>query len=97
MKKYPSNRMLGEREMLNGKVRWSSTHSSIFLFLIFVSLINILYIMLCFQAGKYVWLTYEQVYDLVLKVGNSIRVCGVAQVSLKNSLQLNFYKAHMLI
>lgn len=53
--------------------------------------------MLCFQAGKYVWLTYEQVYDLVLKVGNSIRVCGVAQVSLKNSLQLNFYKAHMLI
>ncbi|KAI5647131.1 hypothetical protein M9H77_33136 [Catharanthus roseus] len=49
VKKYPSNRMLGEREMLNGK------------------------------AGKYVWLTYEQVYDLVLKVGNSIRVCGVAQ------------------
>ncbi|CAN4108406.1 unnamed protein product [Withania somnifera] len=31
------------------------------------------------QAGKYVWLTYREVYDLVLKVGASIRVCGVKQ------------------
>ncbi|PHU09714.1 Long chain acyl-CoA synthetase 5 [Capsicum chinense] len=31
------------------------------------------------QAGKYIWLTYREVYDLVLKVGASIRVCGVKQ------------------
>ncbi|CAM8879543.1 unnamed protein product [Rhodiola kirilowii] len=29
------------------------------------------------KAGKYVWQTYKQVYDTVLKVGNAIRSCGV--------------------
>ncbi|CAK9182028.1 unnamed protein product, partial [Ilex paraguariensis] len=29
------------------------------------------------KAGKYVWLTYKEVYDIVLKVGASIRSCGV--------------------
>jgi long-chain acyl-CoA synthetase len=32
------------------------------------------------QAGKYVWQTYKQVYDVVIKVGNSIRSCGVEPV-----------------
>ncbi|CAN4111461.1 unnamed protein product [Withania somnifera] len=49
VRKFPDNRMLGEREMFHG------------------------------QAGKYVWLTYREVYDLVLKVGASIRICGVKQ------------------
>ncbi|KAH6830110.1 AMP-dependent synthetase and ligase family protein [Perilla frutescens var. hirtella] len=31
------------------------------------------------KAGQYVWLTYKEVYDLVLLVGASIRSCGVAQ------------------
>uniref|UniRef100_A0A5B7BY01 Long-chain-fatty-acid--CoA ligase n=1 Tax=Davidia involucrata TaxID=16924 RepID=A0A5B7BY01_DAVIN len=31
------------------------------------------------KAGKYVWLTYKEVYDIVLKVGASIRSCGVNQ------------------
>ncbi|PSS03947.1 Long chain acyl-CoA synthetase [Actinidia chinensis var. chinensis] len=31
------------------------------------------------KAGRYVWLTYEDVYDIVLKVGASIRSCGVQQ------------------
>lgn len=47
VEKYPGNRMLGQREIVNGK------------------------------AGKYVWLTYKEVYDKVMKVGNSIRSCGV--------------------
>ncbi|XP_058203562.1 long chain acyl-CoA synthetase 4-like [Rhododendron vialii] len=29
------------------------------------------------KAGKYVWLTYKEVYDTVMKLGNSIRSCGV--------------------
>ncbi|CAN1778654.1 Long chain acyl-CoA synthetase 4 [Linum perenne] len=29
------------------------------------------------KAGKYVWQTYKQVYDIVIKVGNAIRSCGV--------------------
>ncbi|KAG6781172.1 hypothetical protein POTOM_014061 [Populus tomentosa] len=29
------------------------------------------------KAGEYVWQTYKQVYDVVVKVGNSIRSCGV--------------------
>ncbi|OAY56365.1 long chain acyl-CoA synthetase 4 [Manihot esculenta] len=29
------------------------------------------------KAGKFVWQTYKEVYDLVIKVGNSIRSCGV--------------------
>lgn len=32
------------------------------------------------QAGKYVWLTYKEVYDTVVKVGNSLRTRGFEQV-----------------
>ncbi|XP_011074379.1 long chain acyl-CoA synthetase 4-like [Sesamum indicum] len=49
VEKYPENRMLGRREMVNGK------------------------------PGKYSWMTYKEVYDIVLKVGNSIRSCGVEE------------------
>lgn len=34
-----------------------------------------------FQPGKYVWMSYKEVYDIVIKVGNSIRSCGVDKVS----------------
>ncbi|XP_051151221.1 long chain acyl-CoA synthetase 4-like [Andrographis paniculata] len=47
VEKNPHNKMLGHREIVDGK------------------------------AGKYVWLTYKEVYDIVLKVGNSIRSCGI--------------------
>ncbi|KAJ4950151.1 hypothetical protein NE237_026983 [Protea cynaroides] len=47
VEKYPGNRMLGRREIVNGK------------------------------AGKYVWLTYKEVHDIVMKLGHSIRSCGV--------------------
>lgn len=33
------------------------------------------------QPGKYEWQTYKEVYDIVMKVGNSIRSCGVQEVS----------------
>ncbi|KAG0452152.1 hypothetical protein HPP92_025827 [Vanilla planifolia] len=47
MERSPNNRMLGRREVVDGK------------------------------AGEYVWLTYKEVYDIVLKIGASIRSCGV--------------------
>ncbi|ONK69932.1 uncharacterized protein A4U43_C05F28360 [Asparagus officinalis] len=47
VEKYPENRMLGRREIVDGK------------------------------AGKYVWMTYKQVYDIVMKLAASIRCCGV--------------------
>uniref|UniRef100_A0A5B6Z5D0 Long-chain-fatty-acid--CoA ligase n=1 Tax=Davidia involucrata TaxID=16924 RepID=A0A5B6Z5D0_DAVIN len=31
------------------------------------------------KPGKYVWLTYKEVHDLVMKVGNSIRSCGIGE------------------
>ncbi|KAK8692855.1 hypothetical protein V6N13_070460 [Hibiscus sabdariffa] len=31
------------------------------------------------KAGKYVWQTYKEVYDIVIKVGNSIRSCDVEE------------------
>ncbi|RRT65520.1 hypothetical protein B296_00041018 [Ensete ventricosum] len=31
------------------------------------------------DAGEYVWLTYKEVYDTVIKVGASITSCGVEQ------------------
>ncbi|XVF51330.1 hypothetical protein PTKIN_Ptkin04bG0176200 [Pterospermum kingtungense] len=31
------------------------------------------------EAGNYVWQTYREVYDIVIKVGNSIRSCGVEE------------------
>ncbi|XP_077251277.1 long chain acyl-CoA synthetase 4-like [Tasmannia lanceolata] len=49
VEKFPGRRMLGRREIVNGK------------------------------AGKYEWLTYKEVYDRVVKVGLSIRSCGVEQ------------------
>ncbi|KAL0918022.1 hypothetical protein M5K25_013141 [Dendrobium thyrsiflorum] len=49
VERNPGNRMLGRREIVDGK------------------------------AGKYVWLTYKEVYDIVMKVGTSIRSCGVDQ------------------
>ncbi|KAJ8538631.1 hypothetical protein K7X08_029927 [Anisodus acutangulus] len=49
VEKYPNNRMLGCRKIVDGK------------------------------PGKYVWMTYKEVYDIVIKVGNSIRSCGVEQ------------------
>ncbi|KAL3652774.1 Long chain acyl-CoA synthetase 4 [Castilleja foliolosa] len=47
VEKYPSNRMLGRLQIVNGK------------------------------PDKYVWMTYKDVYDIVLKVGNAIRCCGI--------------------
>ncbi|MCE3050528.1 Long chain acyl-CoA synthetase 4 [Datura stramonium] len=47
VEKYPNNRMLGRRKIVDGK------------------------------PGKYEWMTYKEVYDVVIKVGNSIRNCGV--------------------
>lgn len=49
VEKYPTNPMLGRREIVNGK------------------------------PGKYKWQSYKEVYDLVVKVGNSIRSCGYGQ------------------
>lgn len=49
VERNPENRMLGRREIVDGK------------------------------AGKYAWLTYKQVYDIVLKVGTSLRSRGVSK------------------
>lgn len=47
VKKYPKNRMLGQRQVSDGK------------------------------AGDYVWQTYEEVYQKVIKIGAAIRSFGV--------------------
>ncbi|KAG6471238.1 hypothetical protein ZIOFF_072347 [Zingiber officinale] len=31
------------------------------------------------KAGKYVWMTYKEVYDTVIKLGASLRSCGIEQ------------------
>lgn len=31
------------------------------------------------KPGKYVWQTYKEVYDIVIKVGNAMRSCGVEE------------------
>ncbi|KAL0730768.1 hypothetical protein Bca4012_026862 [Brassica carinata] len=49
VEKYPNNRMLGQREIVNEK------------------------------AGKYEWKTYKEVYDIVIKLGNSLRSCGLEE------------------
>lgn len=40
------------------------------------------WVLVCLQAGNYVWLTYKEVYDIVVKIGQSIRTSGVNPVSL---------------
>ncbi|XP_010913603.1 long chain acyl-CoA synthetase 4 isoform X2 [Elaeis guineensis] len=49
VERCPNNRMLGRREIVDGK------------------------------PGKYVWMTYKEVYDIVMKIGASIRSLGVEQ------------------
>ncbi|XP_042039163.1 long chain acyl-CoA synthetase 4-like isoform X2 [Salvia splendens] len=49
VEKYPNNKMLGRREIVNGK------------------------------PGKYLWMTYREVYTIVVKIGNSIRSIGIEQ------------------
>ncbi|XP_061374116.1 long chain acyl-CoA synthetase 4 [Gastrolobium bilobum] len=49
VEKYPTNPMLGTREIVDGK------------------------------PGKYKWKTYKEVYDVVMKIGNSIRSCGYGE------------------
>ncbi|GAB4857552.1 Long chain acyl-CoA synthetase 4 [Ancistrocladus abbreviatus] len=49
VEKYPNNKMLGRRVILDGK------------------------------AGRYVWMSYKEVYETVIKLGNSIRSCGVGE------------------
>ena len=49
VEKYPTNPMLGRREIVDG------------------------------NPGKYKWKTYKEVYDIVVKIGNSIRVCGYGE------------------
>ncbi|CAH9117065.1 unnamed protein product [Cuscuta europaea] len=31
------------------------------------------------KPGNYVWMTYKEVFDIVIKIGNSIRSCGVEE------------------
>ncbi|KAL6549857.1 Long chain acyl-CoA synthetase 4 [Orobanche minor] len=31
------------------------------------------------KPDKYLWMTYKEVYDIVMKVGNAIRYCGIEQ------------------
>lgn len=33
------------------------------------------------KAGEYEWLTYKEVYELVLKIGNAMRGLGYGPVS----------------
>ncbi|KAM6557704.1 hypothetical protein CsatB_004723 [Cannabis sativa] len=49
VEKNPGNKMLGRREVVDGK------------------------------AGKYVWQTYKEVYDCVIKLGNAMRSCGFGE------------------
>lgn len=37
---------------------------------------------LSLQDGKYVWQTYKEVYDYVVKLGNAMRSCGFGEVRL---------------
>lgn len=34
------------------------------------------------QAGKYEWKTYKEIYDIVIKLGNSLRSCGFEEVNI---------------
>ncbi|XP_057843985.1 long chain acyl-CoA synthetase 5 isoform X4 [Cryptomeria japonica] len=33
------------------------------------------------KAGQYKWLTYQEVYNMVLKIGSGLRSCGIEHIS----------------
>lgn len=52
---------------------WSKTY---FFFGLISSLICIVHL----QAGEYVWMTYKEVYDVVMKLAASISKSGISKV-----------------
>lgn len=86
VQKNPDSRMLGRREIVNGKVHITTNIFCVFCLTSIICNLFSLYLMITLigfslQPGKYVWQTYKEVYDLVVKVGNSIRSCGIEEVS----------------
>jgi len=88
VEKCPGNKMLGRREIVDGKV-CSRTRASPSLsppgaclrFSVFPVPPWIHWrLRLLRKAGNYTWLTYKEVYDTVIKVGAAIRSCGVGKV-----------------
>jgi hypothetical protein len=84
VEKYPGNPMMGRREIVDGKVvnrLWVSQtrfHMLRFVLVDWFAIFSL--VSISYQAGKYTWVTYKEVYDTVLKVGASIRACGVGKV-----------------
>ena len=51
----------------------------------------------CAQPGKYVWQTYQEVYDIVIKLGNALRNCGVEEVKIHlNPSFIHLQSSHFL-
>lgn len=80
VERNPKNRMLGRREVVDGMVSHLINNATRHGFLISILLTLLSFFPFLMQPGEYVWLTYEEVYDIVLKVGASIRSCGVEKV-----------------
>jgi long-chain acyl-CoA synthetase len=90
VERCPDNKMLGRREIVDGKVRSPPRVSLFLLFFVFVFVFSggIDRLMASpswadsavVQAGKYTWITYKEAYDTVIKVGASIRSLGVGKV-----------------
>jgi hypothetical protein len=89
--------MLGTRENVDGKVKSLLRYKSFVLwnFSCHCSTTHAFGLFKCAfyfdtsQHGKYKWQTYQEVYDMVIKDGNSIRSCGYGVVSL---LSLDYRK-----
>lgn len=78
VEKYPNNPMLGRREIVDGKVLLLFLFDFLILVSCYYRFIHLLFDFS--QPGKYVWQTYQEVYDIVIKLGNSLRSCGVKDV-----------------
>ncbi|WZY69376.1 hypothetical protein YC2023_001616 [Brassica napus] len=49
------------------------------------------------KPGKYVWQTYQEVYDIVIKLGNALRNCGVEEVKIHlNPSFIHLQSSHFL-
>jgi long-chain acyl-CoA synthetase len=81
VKKYPKNSMLGRRQVTDGKVK-SNLERDESLVLTTQSCSDLIPgdKIPFYQADEYVWQTYEEVYQKVLKVGSAIRRFGVKPV-----------------
>jgi hypothetical protein len=80
-RRYPSNPMLGRRQITDSKVQRVAIKSLTFWSIYTDRNKMLTKIWLNLQAGPYVWLTYQEAYDTAIRMDSAMRSRGLDPVT----------------